>query len=186
MDDPEVVDQLFRLAVPAIDAQPAAPSSATRDVRLRDVTVDDLPVLFEHQRELQANEMAAFIARDHEAFTAHWTKILSDDAVTKRAIVTGDGEVAGYVVSYGMAGRTLIGYWVGREHWGQGMATRALGAFVGQVTARPLYAYVAKRNGASIRVLEKCGFTRCGEGMGPPDASGAAVEEFLMVLGGGA
>ncbi len=164
----------------------STPTSASRGVRLRDVTVDDLPVLFEHQRDPQANEMAAFSPRDHEKFTAHWTKILGDNTVTKRAIVLGDDVVAGYVVSYAMAGRTLVGYWVGRAHWGRGVATRALGAFVGQVTARPLYAFVAKRNAASIRVLEKCGFTRCGEGMGPPDAGGAAVEEFLMVLGGDA
>ncbi len=173
-------------AIAAYLADQPAPPPASRDVQLRDVTVEDLPVLFEHQRDPQANEMAAFSPRDHEAFTAHWTKILGDEAVTKRAIVLGDGAVAGYVVSYATGGRTLVGYWVGRAHWGQGVATRALGAFVGQITVRPLYAFVAKRNGASIRVLEKCGFTKCGESMGPPDASGAAVEEFLMVLGGDA
>jgi hypothetical protein len=36
-------------------------------------------------------------------------------------------------------------------------------AFLGHVVARPLYAYVARHNIGSIRVLEKCGFTRCGE-----------------------
>ncbi len=39
---------------------------------LRDVTEDDLPILFEHQREPDANRMAAWPARSHGAFMAHW------------------------------------------------------------------------------------------------------------------
>jgi RimJ/RimL family protein N-acetyltransferase len=34
--------------------------------------------------------------------------------------------------------------------------------------ARPLYARAASDNAASIRVLEKCGFTRVGVGVGSP------------------
>lgn len=40
------------------------------------------------------------------------------------------------------------------------MATAALRLFLGIVTTRPLYAFAVKHNVASIRVLEKCGFTR--------------------------
>ena len=47
------------------------------------------------------------------------------------------------------------------------------------VDARPLHAYVAKSNVASIRVLEKCGFVKVGEHAGddrirgaPPGAAG--------------
>ena len=35
-------------------------------VHLRPVTESDLPILFEHQRESEANEMAAFPAQDHD------------------------------------------------------------------------------------------------------------------------
>jgi RimJ/RimL family protein N-acetyltransferase len=52
-----------------------------------------------------------------------------------------------------------VGYWVGREFWGRGIATRALAAFLDEVSERPIYAGVADTNLASIRVLEKCGFT---------------------------
>ena len=48
--------------------------SAANDVQLRDVTADDLPVFFEHQREPEANQMAAFPAREREAFMAHVAK----------------------------------------------------------------------------------------------------------------
>lgn len=48
---------------------------------------------------------------------------------------------------------------IGKSHWGKGVATAALSQFLKVVTTRPLYAYVAKHNVGSIRVLEKCGFT---------------------------
>ncbi len=65
-----------------------------------------------------------------------------------------------------------MGYWLGREYWGKGIATRALSLFLDQVTARPLYAYVAKHNLASIRVLQKCGFTITSE----------EAEEVILLL----
>jgi len=44
----------------------------TSDVILRDVIESDLPIFFEHQRQPEANRMAAFPARAREAFMAHW------------------------------------------------------------------------------------------------------------------
>jgi len=41
---------------------------------------------------------------------------------------------------------------------GRGVATEALSAFLCLEPIRPLHAGVAKHNGASIRVLQKCGF----------------------------
>ena len=43
------------------------------------------------------------------------------------------------------------------------MATRALAGFLDLERRRPLYAYVARHNIASIRVLENCGFRISGE-----------------------
>jgi RimJ/RimL family protein N-acetyltransferase len=129
------------------------------DVRLRDVTDDDLPILFEHQLDPTAAAMAAFPSREREAFTAHWTRIRGDATVVTRTIVAGE-EVAGSVVSWREGHERLVGYWLGREHWGKGIATAALRAFLQVVEARPLHARVARHNAGSIRVLEKCGFTR--------------------------
>ena len=47
---------------------------------------------------------------------------------------------------------------------------------------RPMYARVVKDNIASLRVLEKCGFTICGEGKGFAYARGEEVEEFILRL----
>lgn len=125
---------------------------------LRGVTEDDLPIFFEHQRDPEANRMAAFPPRDRDAFMAHWTTILRDASVVTRTVLL-DGEVAGNVVVFDFEDRREVGYWIGRVFWGKGVATSALRAFLAEVTERPLYAGVAEHNIASIRVLEKCGFT---------------------------
>lgn len=128
------------------------------DVQLRDVEPGDLPIFFEHQLDADATRMAAFPSRDRAAFDAHWaTNILGNPAAITRTIVV-DGQVAGNIGSWPQDGARLVGYWIGKEHWGRGIATRTLAAFLHVVIARPLHAHVAKHNVGSIRVLEKCGF----------------------------
>jgi RimJ/RimL family protein N-acetyltransferase len=140
-------------------------------VLLRDVIESDLPIFFEQQLDPIANEMAGFPARDRDAFMAHWARIMADDNNILQTILYGD-QVAGNIVSWEHDGEREVGYWLGREFWGKGIATRALSLFLQQVTTRPLYAYVAKHNLASIRVLEKCGFTITRE----------EVEEAILTL----
>ena len=158
-----------------------ASDSLTGAVFLRAVAEGDLPIFFEHQRDPVANRMAAFPARDREAFMRHWTKILGDDTVVTRTILF-RGEVAGNVVCFERSDRRLVGYWLGKHFWGKGIATKALSEFLSQVNTRPLHAYVSKNNVGSIRVLEKCGFTLLEESSAPTSAGGEAVEEFVYVL----
>jgi RimJ/RimL family protein N-acetyltransferase len=147
-------------------------------VNLRDVRDDDLPIFLEHQADPDANRMASFEARDPETFMAHWAKILRDETVVVRTIEF-EGRVAGNVVSWEHDGERDVGYWIGREHWGKGVATAALGAFLDELDTRPLHAHVATHNIGSIRVLEKCGFERTGEAT-PVDGDG--VQELLLKL----
>jgi len=126
--------------------------------------------------------MALFPARDREAFCAHWQRILGDETVTKKTIVH-EGEVAGNVLCWPQDGRRLVGYWLGREFWGKGLATRALGELVDLVTARPLHAWVAKSNVGSVRVLEKCGFVVAGSRAEVDERLGERIEELLFELG---
>jgi RimJ/RimL family protein N-acetyltransferase len=125
---------------------------------LRDVIEEDLPVFFEHQRDPEAVEMAAFPARECEPFFEHWHRIMDDDELVAKTIVS-NGEVAGNIGSWERDAKRLVGYWLGREFWGRGLATQALAEFVEELSVRPLYAEVATTNIGSIRVLEKCGFT---------------------------
>lgn len=102
--------------------------------------------------------MAAFPSRDRGAFDAHWaTKVLGNAATINRTVLVGN-QVAGYIVSWPQDGLRHVGYWIGKEYWGRGVATQALAAFLHIVTERPLHAHVVTHNVASIRVLEKCGF----------------------------
>lgn len=132
-------------------------------VSLREVRPEDVAVFFEHQRDEDSTRMAAFPARERDAHAAHWAKILGDPAVHARTIER-DGEVAGNVVSWLAGGGREIGYWIGREHWGKGVASEALRQFLEAVPERPLHAFVAPHNVGSIRVLEKCGFGRAAAG----------------------
>ncbi|HEX4822956.1 MAG TPA: GNAT family N-acetyltransferase [Candidatus Polarisedimenticolaceae bacterium] len=147
------------------------------NIALRKVEPGDLPTLFEHQQDPVANAMAAFPPRDREAFDAHWARILSDPTLVTQTILV-DGDVAGNVVMFPRDGRHLIGYWIGREWWGQGIATAALWRFLEVFTIRPLHAFVATTNVGSRRVLEKCGFTLVE--VLPHGDDG--VQEVLMVL----
>ncbi len=154
---------------------------AAREVRLRTIEDQDLDVFFDHQADPGAIEMAAFPARDREQFAAHWARTRADDTAVLRTIVV-DGRVAGNIVSWQQDGQRLLGYWVGREHWGRGVATEALAQFVGQVTARPLYAHVAVHNIGSVRVLEKCGFRRDRVQEAKAPAPGDGIEELIFML----
>jgi RimJ/RimL family protein N-acetyltransferase len=150
-------------------------------ILLRAVIASDLPIFFEQQFDPVANQMAAFPARDRDAFMAHWITILADEANILKTIVYND-QVAGNIVSWQHSGEQEIGYWLGREFWDKGIATQALTAFLEIVTPRPLYAYVAKHNLASIRVLEKCGFTITGEAQALASMSGEEVKEVILIL----
>ncbi len=129
---------------------------------LRDVFESDLPFFYEQQLDPEATSMADFPSRDRESFMAHWAKIMLDRSVSLKTILI-DGEVAGNIVSWEQDGEREVGYWIGREFWGRGIATRALAEFLDQLKTRPLVAHVAKHNVASRRVLEKCGFKLTGE-----------------------
>ena len=149
----------------------------TAQVRLRKVRDDDLEIFFRHQDDPEANRMANFDARDRDAFMAHWAKILREETGLIRTVESG-GVVAGNIVSWQHDGERDVGYWIGRDHWGKGIATAALSAFLTEIDARPLHAHVVAHNLGSIRVLEKCGFQRTST----PPADAGGVEELLFRL----
>jgi RimJ/RimL family protein N-acetyltransferase len=153
-------------------------------VALRPVTFADLPIFYEQQRDPEAHRMAAFTGRDPEdrpGFDGHWRRLRADRSIVLRTIVA-DGEVAGYAGKYVRDGQPEVTYWLGREFWGRGIATRALKLFLNEVTERPIYAGAAHDNFGSLRVLEKCGFRRIGVERGYAYARREEVEEVRLVL----
>ncbi|MBR3505029.1 MAG: GNAT family N-acetyltransferase [Clostridia bacterium] len=64
-----------------------------------------------------------------------------------------------------------IGYHIAKKHTGKGYATEAVRAFLpvmaGRIGLREVYGICLKENAASCRVLEKCGFEKLFDGVGP-------------------
>lgn len=158
------------------------------EVQLREVVDDDLRIIFDQQRDPVAWEMAAFASRvphDRGAFHDHWERILHDPDVVVRVIEgTGDlsGTVLGYVSAFPIEGERHVGYWIGRDHWGRGIATAALQALIELLPDQALHAGTVADNSASQRVLQKCGFTRVGERIAYAQARGEQVRELLWRL----
>ena len=152
---------------------------------LRDLEDRDLDVLFEHWTDREAIRMAAFTPADPDdrgAFDARWARIRRDQTNTNRVIAT-EGRVVGHIASFDLEGQREVTYWIGRQYWGQGIATRALTEFLTRIeTTRPLHARAASDNAGSIRVLEKCGFTRVGVDRGFAHGRNEETEEVILRL----
>jgi RimJ/RimL family protein N-acetyltransferase len=132
------------------------------EVTIRETLESDWPVLFEYQRDPASSAMAGVPARDWDAFIAHQRKISADETGLRRTILY-DGQIAGDLVSFLHDGPREVGYRIGQQYWGKGIATRALALFLAVERRRPLYGWVLAQNIGSQRVLEKCGFTVIGE-----------------------
>ena len=144
---------------------PAARQSA--EISLRRVEPRDLPTLFRQQSDPESNAMAGTVARTAEAFDIAWEQNFANPRLEARVILMGSGgvgsgggksQIVGAVSCFQRDGRDLVGYWIAKEHWGKGIASRALGLLLKDVPRRPLGAFAAKANAASVRVLERHGF----------------------------
>ena len=124
---------------------------------IRPVIESDLPIFYLHQADKEAARIADFPSREEVAFYDHWHKIMANPENILRTVLW-EGQVAGNMVSFIMDGKREVGYWLGREYWGKGIASTALELFLQVVTERPLYGVTASSNPGSARVLKKCGF----------------------------
>jgi RimJ/RimL family protein N-acetyltransferase len=151
---------------------------------LRSLSDSDLPVIFEFEKDEESVQMAGFThpdPNDRSAFDAHWAKIRNMEPVVIRTIVSND-ETVGTIASFLRGDEREVTYWIGREYWGQGMATKALLLFLDVVTERPLFARVAADNAGSLRVLEKCRFVVLRNEQGFAEARGCEIDEAVLCL----
>jgi RimJ/RimL family protein N-acetyltransferase len=155
--------------------------TACERVRLRPVEPGDLPRMFDMQLDPESNRMAVTNPRTREVFDAHWAKALDDPAVNARVILVGE-TLVGTVSCFPKDGADHVGYWIDRAHWGKGIASRALHLLLREVTKRPLVATAATSNGASLRVLQKCGFVVERVRLSPASDRYPECEEAILVL----
>src|SRR6266545_5381742 len=114
-------------------------------VQLRETLESDLFIFYEQQLDPDAIQMAAFPPRNKEAFMAHWSKIMVNDSVLIKTILF-NGGIAGNIVCFEQLGEREIGYWLGKEFWGKGIASQALTEFLEYIKTRPLFARVTTHN----------------------------------------
>lgn len=145
----------------------------SHSIRLRDLESADLPVIYSQQADPEACELARVARRERDDFDRHWQRIRAESAVDVRVIDEGD-KVAGYLVCFGSwdpeapPGPRQVGYWLGRDFWGRGIATAALALFLEELEERPLMAFTSPDHRASQVVLERCGFARLDVGDAAP------------------
>ena len=153
-------------------------------IRLRPVQPSDYPILYTHQADEVSRHMAAFGAKyalDEAAHEARWERLLANPEGIARTILA-DEVVVGNILKFVMFEENELAYWLGREHWGRGIATQAVRLFLQEYTERPLFGRAVKDNLASQRVLEKCGFRLVREERSFAEARGEEVDEVIMRL----
>ena len=152
-------------------------------VQLRDVVEADLPIMFQHQLGPPSKPDGRVRPEGLDCLfgTLDENPQRSDHNQKVHCLRRNRGRKHR---EFRGSGKSLVGYWIGREFWGKGIATKALAKFLEQIPTRPLHAYVATRNGASIRVLEKCGFSIVGRDRTPGDAHREEGDEVVMRLEG--
>jgi len=151
---------------------------------LRDLVDDDVETFFEHWVDEEALRMAAFTPADvhsRSVFAERWQRQRRDSSVLVKTIEH-DGEPVGSIGSWGDESHREVTYWIGRAHWGKGIATEALLAFLELEQTRPLYAAAAADNAASLRVLAKAGFRVTGRGRAYANARQREVDEVSLRL----
>lgn len=163
----------------------------TRSI-LRSWRPDDLDSLVRHanNRNVWRNLRDAFphpyTAQDGERWLRSATRA---DPETNFAIVVA-GQAAGgvgVVLKDDIYRRSAeIGYWLGEEFWGRGIVTEAVKAMTAYAFAAfdlaRIYASVFEWNPASMRVLEKAGYTleaRIRKGV---FKDGQLIDEFLYAM----
>jgi RimJ/RimL family protein N-acetyltransferase len=163
--------------------RPAPP----HDVTLRAPQPADVPTLFMFESDPSWCAMAMVKPRSWETFEAVWAKIFQDwaagDARVVQKTILADGQVCGTIGCHLLGDRYVVGYGLGRPHWGRGIASRAVAQLLAETPQRPLYATAAASNTASIRVLAKHGFVIAERRVAPATDRCLAREEVTLKFG---
>jgi len=153
-------------------------------IQLREIRHGDIDEFFLHQLDADANYMAAFTAKnpkDRNAFDLKWDMILKTKSIVKRTILY-KYQIVGHIIKYDNESLgPEITYWIAKAFWGKGIASYAVREFLKIVIVRPIYARAVSDNKASIRVLEKCGFSKVMNDKGFANGRGEIVDEVLMM-----
>lgn len=132
----------------------------TERLILRQATWDDLDAV--HQLMSDPRVMRYWSRPEHQTLeeTRHWLSYLVDQAADSRDwLIEKDGRVIGKAGAWQVP---EVGFLLGPDHWGQGLAREAMTAVIAALEAEfpgaALTAEVDPRNAASLRLLDRLGF----------------------------
>jgi ribosomal-protein-alanine N-acetyltransferase len=98
------------------------------EIILRKTEITDLEFFFIFQLDNEANYLAAFTSKDPTDKTAYlqkYTKLLNDRTINMQTIIV-ENIIAGSVSKFEMEGEAEVTYWIDKQFWGEGVATKAL------------------------------------------------------------
>lgn len=163
------------------------PLIETERLVLRPPTETDLDNIVAEINDFAVVRMLArvpfpYARADAEDFLA-WSRTSSNDI---NLVLARDGRVIGCAGINDLRTACEFGYWLGRSHWQQGLATeasRAILAFCfGELDMQTIRAGAFIDNPASLRVQEKLGFARTGVSWRRSLARGCEVEHIDTAL----
>lgn len=143
----------------------------TERLRLRPLDLADAPRIASLCGDLEVARWLARVPHPYPlaAAIAFVTEVQAGGGAEVRAIDRRGrpGVLIGVIGIDGLPGDPSLGYWIGREEWGRGLATEAAGAMVAQAFSALgvdlLRSGAFAGNAASLRVQEKLGFRVTGE-----------------------
>jgi len=167
---------------------PLAAGSA--ELRLWRLTDLDALVRKANNRAVWRNLTEAFPHPYTRGDGEQWIKQCLEQRPPRNLVISIADELAGacgIALGEGTVQQTAaIGYWLGHEHWGKGVASAALGPFLSCVwdtfPVTRLQASVFAWNPASARVLEKNGFTLEGTLRNAVHKDGEITDELVYGL----
>lgn len=153
-------------------------------ISLRKTTLEDLGTLFVFQADEEANYIAAFNVEDpndKDAYMNKWSKIITNPSVNMQTIIV-DNDILGSVIHFDIMDETNVSYWIDKKHWGKGIASASLKAFLDTTDKKVLYARVAYDNIGSQKVLENNSFNRIGEEVGYAYGRQKEITEYVYQI----
>jgi [ribosomal protein S5]-alanine N-acetyltransferase len=96
-----------------------------------------------------------------------------------------DGQIVGTIGCHNIVKghKASIGYWIGKQHWGKGLMTEIVKAFMSHIFKKynliRVEAYAYSWNKASMKVMEKCGMKFEGVRRKNTISRGRIIDDYL-------
>ncbi|WP_068083442.1 GNAT family N-acetyltransferase [Polycladidibacter stylochi] len=145
------------------------PIIKTKRLILRPYEQKDVQRSLEYLRDYDISKMLIPVPYPYSLDDARWWidfNLSSDPSEVRNWVIDDGSGLIGTVGARNLKGKTSIGYWVGKPHWGQGIMSEASRAVVAHLFVEMelpmLYAGAFEENPTSQHLLGKLGFKEVG------------------------